>query len=235
MLKKFLLLVAIVLASPTFALADDIFFAFGEGSAAANTSATTVDTGTGSVFIYSDGLFAFDAADILFTNSDASVIRFVGGEAFNPLYNVIEGLRFNDANFISDASDNNINDPATEGRLFLTNVTENGINPPASTLFDPLYNSEVDLNGASGAYLLARVDYDVVGVGTVDLDLSFGPQGAIRLDPPLPGEDGLQTIVLDPVFGSASLTVNPSVIPEPSSLALVMLGSVGLVTRRRRT
>ncbi len=231
MIKKLLIVVAIVFINPTFAFADDIFFTFEREAPVATTSTTTDDAGTGSVFIYSDGQFAFDAADILFTNSDASVIRFVGGEAFNPIYNVIGDLRFDDANFISDTSDSNINDPTTEGRLFLTNVTQNGINPAASTLFDPLYLDEV---GPNGAYLLARVDYDVVGIGTAELELSLGPQGSVRLDPPLAGESELQTIVLDPVLGFASLTVDPSAIPEPSSLALLMLGSLGLVARRRR-
>jgi hypothetical protein len=79
MFKKFLIAAAIVIASPAFVFAEDVFFAYGQGAAATSTTSTTTASGSGSVFIYSEFGFDFDAGDIIFTNSDSSVIEFTGG------------------------------------------------------------------------------------------------------------------------------------------------------------
>lgn len=103
------------------------------------------------------------------------------------------------------------------------NVAQNGVNPALGPLFDPGFDANV---GPNGAFLLAEVDFELFG-GTATLDFSLGDQGALQLP----------SIILDPTFGSATHTGtgDDGCIPEPSSLALLMLGSVGLVGRRKRS
>jgi len=221
MFKNVLIAAAIVFANPALLFAEDIFFAFGQGASASSTATTTSNVGTGSVFIFSDGEFAFDAADLDFTNSDFSVIQFTGGVGFNPIFNTIGDVRFN-----NDAMDPILEvNSATDGVFQPVNVTENGINPTLGQLFDPLFDPAV---GPDGAFLLARVDFDIVGEGTADIVFTFGPNGVINLDNP---DD-----IIFPSLGSATLTViSPDAIPEPSSAALMILGTVGLIVRRKRT
>lgn len=230
MLKNILTVAAIVLVSPTFVFADDIFFAFGTGADASPTLTTTSDVGTGSVFVYSDGEFAFDAAELDFTSSNSNAIQFTGGEAFNPNVQtptgVVIGTRFQNEEAVSLELD--ATNPATEGDLILINITERGVDPLLAT-FDQGFDEEV---GVNGAFLLARLDFSVVGTGTAVLDLSLGERGVVFLDD---STDPLETVILTPDFGSATITVGPPVgIPEPSALAMLMLGSLGLVARRRR-
>ena len=89
--------------------------------------------------------------------------------------------------------------------------------------FDPGFDAEV---GPNGAVLLAEVTFDIVGSGTAGLELSLGSQGIISLP----------DRILDPSLGSASLPVGSfPVIPEPSSAALLLLGSAGVYARRRKS
>ena len=224
MLKNLLIAAAIVSISPAFVSAEQIFFAFGQGADATDTSTATTADGSGSVFIFSDADFAFDAADLTFTTTDPSVIQFTTREATNPEFITIGGTRFDSAEFPLMGS---IPQTSTGGRLLLINVQENGVNPPVSRLFDPDFMESVTLNGVDGAVLLAQLDFDIVGPGTTDIEFSLGPNGAIEL---VTGGER----ILTPTFGSASLTVTAEPIPEPSSVALLMLGSIGLVARRRR-
>lgn len=242
MLNKFLIAAAIVFASPSFIFADDIFFAFGQGAAATDTSSATTADGSGSVYIFSDLNFAFDAADLDFTVSDGSVVELTGGQGFNPTFNLIGDTRF-DSSVVSrdevlDANGNPLLDASgapiestTDGRFLGINITQNGVNPALSPTFDPGFDSAV---GVDGAVLLARVDYNIVGAGTTTFDLFLNPDTVapvILLDDSEP--DG--TLVLNPTLGSGTLTVGPAaIIPEPSSLTLLLLGSVGLVARRKR-
>ena len=73
--------------------------------------------------------------------------------------------------------------------------------------------------------MLATIDYDIVGQGTTEFSLSLqdanGNPGQGIVD--LPG-------FVNPTFGSATLTV----VPEPSSAILLIMGSVAMVTRRKR-
>ena len=239
MLNKFLIAAAIVFASPSFIFADDIFFAFGQGAAATDTSSATTADGSGSVYIFSDLNFAFDAADLDFTVSDGSVVELTGGQGFNPTFNLIGDTRF-DSSVVSrdevlDANGNPLLDASgapiestTDGRFLGINITQNGVNPALSPTFDPGFDSAV---GVDGAVLLARVDYNIVGVGTTDFAFTLGTNGVVLLDDAEP--DG--TLILNPTLGSGTLTVGPAaIIPEPSSLTLLLLGSVGLVARRKR-
>jgi hypothetical protein len=98
-------------------------------------------------------------------------------------------------------------------------VNENGINPDFSQI-DPDFDDDAD------AFLLARINYTIVGEGTTDITLSETDRGFFSNDSP----DELLAVSL----GSGSLTVTASVIPEPSSLGILALAMVGLLARRNR-
>ena len=211
MLKKFLIAAVVMIASPAIVSAQDIFWSF---DSATNVTNTTGDVGTsGTAYIFSDQPFAFDDLDLNFTSSDSSVLLLTGGTEFNEPFSVIGGTAFNSSALTIDPS-------GTSGNLFSMNINQNGINPAVSALFNPAF--EAGAGSGDGAVRLAEITYDIVGSGTATLDLALGAQGAI-LDP--------ISVNLYPSFGTATLTTG---VPEPSSMALLVLGSVGLVVRRKR-
>ena len=172
MFKRALIASAILIASTPYASAQDIFWSFSPTEVVSTSTVDFVQAGVGSVYIFSDGLFSFDALDLDFTLSDPSVIRFTGGESFNPTFNVIGGTRF-------DFSELTIDSTAASGKLFSLNVIQNGVNAALGPMFDPDFEAGIGLNGA---FLLARVDYEIVGRNsTVDLDFTLGFQGALEL------------------------------------------------------
>jgi len=226
MIKKFLVAAAIVaLANPAIVSAQDIFFSFSDTAA---ESTTTADAGTsGSVFIFSEGLFGFDALDLNFTSSDSTVLALTGGEGFNPTFTGVGGTRFDSADITTSS--------AADGNLFAVSVSANGVNPALGPLFDPEFVQAGDI-GPNGAVPLARVDFDVVAAGEAELTFSLGPQGALALP----------QVALFPTFGTASLTAvgddggggggggGGEDIPEPSSAVLLILGSLGMAAVRRK-
>ena len=214
MFRKVLVAAAILIASPSVVSAQDIFWSFDSGSAV--DSAVGLPNTSGTAYIFSDGLFGFDAIDLNFSSSNTSALLFTGGTTFNPTFNAVGGMRF-------DSSVITIDPNGDTGNLFAVNVAQNGVNPALGPLFDPGFDANV---GPNGAFLLAEVDFELFG-GTATLDFSLGDQGALQLP----------SIILDPTFGSATHTGtgDDGCIPEPSSLALLMLGSVGLVGRRKRS
>ena len=146
----------------------------------------------GSVYIFSDGLFDFDAIDLNFATSDnysSDTIEITGGEVFNPTFNTIGGERFAFVQMTIDAE-------GRSGNLFLVNVingTGNGIDVDLGPVFDPGFVASV---GPNGAFLLARLDIIIeVGSGSVNLDFSLGTQGALQF--PINS--------LNPSFGTATL------------------------------
>ena len=220
MFKKALVAVTVALACPTFVLAqNNIDFLFGgspdstgaflsEAGApnpASNAQTVDISTTSGSVNIYvAPDSFGILAADINFFSSDTSVAQITGGTAFNPT--TIIGERFDSSVLTVDGS-------GASGNLFSVAVLATGINPNLGQ-FDPQFN---DVDG----FLLARVDYNIVGAGTTEFSFDLGPQGIFAT--PL-------GITIDTVFNSATLTV----VPEPSSALLLILSSVAMVARRRR-
>ena len=84
MFRKILIAAAVVIASPGLVSAQDIFWSFSPTEV--NTSISEFANQQFSAYIFSDGLFSYDSADIDFTTSDSSVIQFTGGEAFNPSF-----------------------------------------------------------------------------------------------------------------------------------------------------
>ena len=191
MLKKFLVAAAIMMTNPAFASAQDIFWSFSPTEATSTTVLNFDNPTTGSAYIFSDGLFGFDAIDLQFTTSNSDVIRFTGGEAFNPTFDVLGGTRFN---FSAYSNELTIDADGKSGGLFLVNVTGFGVNPAISQIFDPGFVAEV---GPNGAVLLARIDFELVGYNYEEVDLEFvlGPLGALQLP----------DNILDPTFGSATL------------------------------
>ena len=222
MFKKALVAVTVALACPTFVFAqNNIDFLFGgspdstgallpEAGApnpASNAQTVDISTTSGSVNIYvAPDSFGILAADINFFSSDTSVAQITGGTAFNPT--TIFGERFDSSVVTVDGS-------GASGNLFSVAVLgrTTGIDPNLGQ-FDPQFN---DVDG----FLLARVDYNIVGAGTTEFSFDLGPLGILAT--PL-------GITIDTVFNSATLTV----VPEPSSALLLILSSVAMVARRRR-
>ena len=229
MFKKILVAAAITLACPALIFAQDINFLFGgtlpeAGAPTPATNAMEVDINnvtSGSVNIYSTSGFNFDALDLDFFSSNTNVAVITGGEGFNPVVGPI-GDRF-DSSTVTVPTDDGMGNPITPGstgNLFSVAVLGTGIDAGFAP-FDPLFDANTGPAGSAGSFLLARIDYDIVGQGTTDFSFGLGDQGILQL-PATP---------LNPTFGSATLTVG---VPEPSSALLLIFGSVGLFARRRR-
>ncbi len=214
MIKKFLIAAAVVIASPALVFSQDIFWSFDQGTA--TTTATGEAGTTGTAYIFSDQPFGFDALDLNFTSSNSSVLLLTGGLERNDEFSTIGGTAF-------DSSVVTIDPTGNAGNLFSVNVTQNGINPNVTALFNPHFEAGV---GANGAVLLASVDYTVAGEGEATLGFELGTQGALQLP----------DNILAPSFGTATFTgTGGEVVPEPSSAVLLVLGAAGLVARRRRS
>ena len=193
MFRKILVAAAFVIASPALVSAQDIFWSFSPTEV--NTTTSELANNQFSAYIFSDGLFSYDFADLDFTTSDSSVIQFTGGEAFNPSFPQSGDVgpnvpRFTGVSLTIDSATNT-------GRLFLGNGGLPGPIRPVPSFFDPGFDPEV---GPNGAILLARVDFNIVGGLTADLELTLGDIGVVSGNGPL-----------DPSFGSATLDV-PGVV-----------------------
>ena len=229
MFKKILVAAAITLACPALIFAQDINFLFGgtlpeAGAPTPATDELMVNLGvtSGSVNIYSTSGFNFDALDLDFFSSNTNVAVITGGEGFNPVVGPI-GDRF-DSSTVTVPTDDGMGNPITPGstgNLFSVAVLGTGIDAGFAP-FDPLFDANTGPAGSAGSFLLARIDYDIVGQGTTEFSFGLGDQGVLQL----PGT------ALNPTFGNATLTVTG--VPEPSSALLLIFGSVGLFARRRR-
>ena len=187
MFKRAVIAVAIVFASPAFVSAQDIFWSFSPTQLITNEFQFTGlgESRSGSVYIFAEGLFSFDALDLDFTVCDPTVIEFTGGTTFNDPFTAIGGTAF-------DLSAVTIGADGASGNLFALNTTQNGISPPFSALFNPHFEASL---GPNGAVLLARLDFDILNEGIANLDFALGSQGALQLP----------DFVLNPSLGSATL------------------------------
>lgn len=196
MLKEIFVAVAIVIASPAFVSAQDFFWSFSPTAVETNfMEDSTAQGDSRSVYIFSDGLFGFDALDLVFETSNSNVVRFTGGEVFNPTFTVVGGERFHEPLISIDRGD-------MSGRLFLTNLAQNGVNPALSPLYDPGFDAGV---GPNGAVLLARVDFLISGIGTADLEFGLGQLGAFRF----PATE------LNPSLGVAEVSIQSTATTDP--------------------
>lgn len=227
------LLIAIVALSISSASASaqsvELFWSFGQGADVSNIATVNVNDGTGTAFVFArleDG-FEVEGFDLDFTNSDNSVIRITSGEVLNPLLTVevpnvgpIDlGRRFNTVDGQPlDIIPATLNGDGT-GTLFGVAIMEAVGVDSMLELVDPFFDTDVD------AFLLARVEYEILAAGQVELSLSQGENPFIDLRPV-----GEPDVVLTPTFQSGFLTV----VPEPSSAGLLVLGLAGIVARRRR-
>ncbi len=145
---------------------SNFFFSFDENSRVPTTTVDADTTDTGSVFIFADAASDFNYLDVDFTNSDSSVISFTGGTTFNA-----DGKFFQFD--VTDPNNRFAGLTATDGRLFGVSVLSDGIDPA---------NSDTDADFRTGAdgFLLAQLDFDIVGEGTANLDFILGGLGVFN-------------------------------------------------------
>lgn len=217
MITKFLVAVAVFAVSPAFVFSQDLFVLFDQGENGTNTANATTADGSGSAYVYSRLGFDYDAIYLDFSSSDTDVFEVTGGEFFNPSFS-IEGLT-GCARFIPGTtvmkrplhSENfgiiafslgfeqiDLTDPANTTDIENTFGVKSGL-----AFYDPGFDPLV---GPEGAFLLARVDFDIVGEGTANLDLGL-PWGEISVGSFV----GTGIIYASPTLESATLTVTSSV------------------------
>ena len=253
MFKKLLIAAAFTMASsPTFVSAQDFFFSFDEFSRQTSLTQDSVSIGgsaTGQVFIFADADLDFNQIDLDFTNSNPSVVQFTSGTAAD-----------SDGSFtaISVEDPNIAGAPitATDGRLFGVSFSI----PPFLFIDgqDPFLSPfDAEFRPGADGFLLATIDFDVVGDGTANFDFILGDLGVVN--------DGVGQVPVDldatgsftaedpiPCLGYGCFGGDPddypyypypepepepepvSDVPEPSSAILLILGAAGMAARRRR-
>ena len=258
MLRRILLsLFATCLISQS-VFAQDLFLTFGQGANVTNTTQTASPADlSGTAFLYSRNGFDFDAIDLFVDSSDSSVVELTGGTIFNSdltFQGAIFGTRFIFPNVQFEPERNQFGtpidengDPVIDANQFpLTD--DNGI-PRVPVLTDTLNifagggffdaqgvrsataDFDADFDPDADAFLIAEIQFSIVGEGTADLELSFAELGILLPNSFDPITDESAPNFLG--FGSATLNVvNP--VPEPSSAALLALGLAGILARRRR-
>lgn len=89
----------------------------------------------------------------------------------------------------------------------------------------PAEGENGDLNfNANGDFVFAKIDYDVIGLGSTTLEIGeIGRQGDFL------AQGGVGDVSDDVAFGTATL----SVIPEPTTAVLLGMGGMAVLTRRR--
>ena len=220
MSTRILLAVAVLSLCSTsvFAQTEQVFVSFGEGANLTNTATFDADDESGSAFIFSAADFDFDAFDLEFSTTTDDVIEFTGAEVFNPTNGTGQSRFERNVNAIRETVN------ATDGRLFGVAVTATGVNPALGAAgLDPEFDVEAN------AFRIARIDFDIVGIGTADITLASGINEFFS--------DLTPDTLFQPTLGNGTLTVTgppPPAVPEPSAMGILALGLVGFVARRRR-
>ena len=228
MFKKFLFAAAFVMASnPAFVSAQDFFFSFDEFSRQPSITIDPSTTATGQVFIFSDANLEFTAIDLDFTHDNSSVVAFTGATTANTDQQFTT-LLTQDPNNVGTSPVTPITE--TEGRLFGVSFSfpPLGVN---SGIQPALAANDSDFRAGANGFLLATVDFDVVGPGAANFDFVLG---ALGIENDFDGFfAGPGPIDVDLTGSTATVTVEA--IPEPSSAMLLILGAAGSLARRRRS
>lgn len=200
------------------ARAQSIFFSevgtVGGGATAGDplVTHTTAET-NGSLFIWVTDEHRVNQSFALdLSSATPGVVQFTAAAVFNPFVDLgipaVSDDRWQgvSAPTVSANSISNMTGVAvTEGFGFNTAVS----------IYDPLYDS------VAGAWLFARVDYSILGVGLTTLHLAVGAIDIV--------DNGVSVAGLFD-YGTATIEV----IPEPMTLALLLgAASVGPLLRRR--
>ncbi len=185
------------------------------------------DTGTGSIYIWftpwDDDVYGRQGVNVtssLTLDSDtAGVIKFTGAQIFNPT--ITSTIKRWGATHVSDVFDD---------QVFAMNAAD--VNYLGLSGEDAYYDGAV---GDDGAWLYARVDYEVIGFGETSLTLSEPPSAdgprIVHAIYDEVGDEYLYGEVADEyLFGGGTITV----VPEPSSAVLLLLTALGLLLYRRR-
>ena len=186
----------------------------GGGAAVAEPPITHgVSDGSGSLFIWStDDQSVNQSLSLNVSSMTPGVIRLTGAAVFNPFVDVgIEGVSTNrwqgtgGGTVSADSIENVVGVAVTEGF---------GLDP-AVAAFDPLHDT------AASAWLFARVDYDVLALGSTEVSVGVGPVDIV---------DGGGSVAGAFSFG----TITVEVIPEPQThVAWVLMGLGGVLLRSR--
>lgn len=236
MFKKALIAAAIVMTGgPAFVSAQDFFFSFDEFSRVPTASVAS-GTATGSVFIFSDENLDFESLDINITTN--GVARFTGATVLN---SSVLGSPFNRFSIVAARDPNDFSaGPTPTGINLLAGsfgTPNDGPGPAGIIPANGPSGADADFRAGANGFLLARVDYAIIGDGTANFDFiaddfsvfdscssfvsAFCSSGEGQLDISFAG-------------GAGELTVGEAV-PEPSSAILLILGAAGMVARRRRS
>ena len=197
MFKNALIAAAFVMASsPAFVSAQDFFFSFDEFSRVPTSTVDADIADTGSVFIFADENFDFNQADIDFSVSNPSVVSFTGGTTFN------DNGKFTVFDITDPNDSTSVGPTATDGRLFAVSFLSPGIDPANSA-------TDADFRSGANGFLLAQLDYEVVGGGATSFDFTLGNLGVFD------DVAGGPSVQVTPTFASGGLTIQGAPVVDP--------------------
>ena len=220
------LAVAALLACPAMVNANDIFVSFsgfGDGDAFSNSNAEFDALGSGTAYIWVADTFQIDTGAFLdVLNSDTSVIELTGATVFNPDI-LVAGTPFDtrwQPNGGTGIGTGGVGvTPGLIDEVFGFTVNEGSGILPSQTTGNVFEDNGHD--ASSSAFLFASIDFEIVGDGDATISLAAG-DGLIV-------DGGAE---LSPRFNAATLSV--TTVPEPTSAALLAVGMVAIVSRRKR-
>ncbi|MEM7314733.1 MAG: PEP-CTERM sorting domain-containing protein [Planctomycetota bacterium] len=204
-------------------VASDIYLSFagiGDGSASMATSKDFIIGQSGSAYVWVDDSVSLDTGAFLdITSLTASVIGFTGAEVFDADIFFAGTSTVADSRWEVVGPGTVTGDSIDELRAFRV-IGGTGILPSQATSVGGAFVDALH-DPSSSAFLFARMDFDVIGIGETTFSLTEG-SGLIVNGGSL----------VNPTFGSA--TVRATAVPEPSTFGLLVaaFGCVSLRLRR---